>query len=63
MQFGTTPYPLECPDALWGPLKRVQGDENRNEQIVQAIAAYVDGADIELTEDEKEVVEWYMEQS
>ena len=63
MQFGTTPYPLECPDALWDPLKRAQSDENRNEQIVRAIAAYVDQADVDLSDDERDAVDWYLDQS
>ena len=63
MQFGTTPYPLECPDALWNPLTRAQGDENRNEQIVRAIAAYVDDADVNLSDDERDAVDWYLDHS
>jgi len=65
MQFGTTPYPLECPDLLWRPLTRAQEDSpelNRNGQIVAAIASFLDDADVELTEDEQAAVDWYLDQ-
>jgi len=66
MQFGTTPYPLACPDLRWEPLTRTQehgsGQLNRNGQLNAAIASFLDDADVELDDDEQEAVDWYLDQ-
>lgn len=57
MHGETTQYPLKCPEILWPPLERAQGDENRNTQLIWAVATYLDTVDVELTDEERAKVE------
>lgn len=58
MHFDSKTYPLDCPEGLWEPLKRVQKpDRNINDEIRVAIAKHVADHGIELSEGEELVIE------
>jgi len=57
MPYETTSYPLDCPGRLWDVLKRVQyHDRNINEELLVAIAAHVNRADVRLTDAERRLI-------